>query len=431
MTYTRCNHFFLGSFALWFCLVAPLIAQDRAALNGTVTDPSGSRVAKATVKLDSADNGLHRETSTDADGIYAFPSLPVGTYTVSISQSGFKPYVIEGVDLLYGQVRTLDEELQIGAITESVQVTATSEALNRTNAEIDGVIESPQIREIPINGRNWATLMTLAPGAINTGDSGQRSIRFNGHSLDDSNFTFDGIDTSGVQEQTQKAETRLNISLDSIAEFRVGTSVYTAENGDAGGAQVNVVSKSGSNQFHGTLYDYDYLRNDALDTRSPFDGSAIPPFRLNQFGAQLGGPVQKDKAFFFANYEGLRQTLGQTLIGFVPNAAVRAQALAASPVLKPILDAFPKGQTPVDANTDQRTVQGTNTVREDSGVFRFDYRFNDNNTVYVRYSIDNALINNPQDAPGATNTIPVIPQNLVLSFQHIFSPQLVNEANLG
>jgi hypothetical protein len=409
--------------------IIALHAQDRAAINGTVTDPSGATVEGATVELTSTLNGMHRKTTTGNGGIYQFTSLGVGTYTISITKAGFKPYVIAGVDLLFGQVRTLDERLQLGATSESVQVTATSETLNRTNAEVDGVIESPQIGEIPIDGRNWATLMTLVPGAINTGDGGQRSIRFDGHSLDDSNFTFDGIDTSGVQEQTQKAETRLSVSLDSIAEFRVATSVYTAESGSAGGAQVNIVSKTGTNQFHGTLYDY--LRNNAVDTRSPFDGSQIPPFRLNQFGGQVGGPVIKDKAFFFANYEGLRQTLGQTLIGFVPNAAVRAQVVAASPVLKPIIDAFPKGQTPVDSNTDQITVQGINTVREDSGLFRFDYRFDDKNSAYVRYSIDNALINNPQDALGATNTIPVIPQNLVLQFQHIFSPRLINEAKFG
>jgi hypothetical protein len=419
----------IGLATILVCAIFPMAAQDRAAVNGTVTDPSGAFVEGAKVELNSTLNGFHRSTVTGTDGIYQFPSLAVGTYTISISKDGFKPYEITGVDLLFGQVRTLDEQLQVGGVSDSVQVSSTAEALNRTNAEIDGVIESPQIRGIPIDGRNWATLMTLAPGAINTGDGGQRSIRFNGHSLDDSNFTFDGIDTSGVQEQTQKAETRLSISLDSIAEFRVATSVYTAESGSAGGAQVNVVSKTGSNQFHGTLYDY--LRNDALDTRSPFDGAQIPPFRLNQFGAQLGGPVIKDKAFFFVNYEGLRQTLGQTLIGFVPNAAVRAQVVTASPVLKPIMDAFPKGQTPVDANTDQITVQGTNTVREDSGLFRFDYRFNDRNTAFVRYSIDNALINNPQDALGDTNTIPVIAQNLVMQFQHIFSPQLINEAKFG
>jgi hypothetical protein len=406
-----------------------LQAQDRAAINGTITDPSGSVVVGAKVELSSNLTGFHRTTTTGTDGIYQFPSLSVGSYTVSITKDGFKPYEVGDVDLLFGQVRTLDEQLQVGALSDSVQVTASLEGLNRTNAEIDGVVEAPQIRELPINGRNWATLMTLVPGAINTGDGGQRSIRFNGHSLDDSNFTFDGIDTSGVQEQTQKAETRLNISLDAIAEFRVASSVYTAESGSAGGAQVNVVSKTGNNQLHGTLFDY--LRNDALDTRSPFDDAHIPPFRLNQFGAQISGPVIKNKAFFLVNFEGLRQTLGQTLIGFVPSVAVRDQVLATSPVLKPIINAFPKGQTPVDANTDQISIQGINTVREDSGLVRFDYRFNDSTSMYARYSIDNALINNPQDALGTTNTIPVIPQNFVMQFQHIFSPQLINETKFG
>ena len=381
------------------------------------------------VKMNSNATGFHRETVTGTTGIYEFQSLPVGTYSLSISKDGFKPYTIREVDVLFGQVRTLDSKLQLGVTSDSVEVTASTETLNRSNAEVDGVVESPQIQEIPINGRNWATLMTLAPGAINTGNGGQRSIRFDGHSLDDSNFTFDGIDTSGVQEQTQKAETRLNISLESISEFRVSTSVYTAENGAAGGAQINVVSKSGSNQFHGTLYDY--LRNDKLDTRSPFDGSQIPPFRLNQFGGQLGGPVIRDKAFFFVNYEGLRQSLGQTLIGFVPSASVRDQVLSTSPVLKPIIQAFPTGVPTSDPTTDKITVQGRNSVREDAGTFRFDYRFNDANTAFVRYNIDNAYIDNPNDALGSHNVIPIIPQNLVLQFQHLFSPRTINETKFG
>jgi hypothetical protein len=408
---------------------SPLFAQTRAAINGSVTDPSGATVTGANVLLVSPATGLRRETQTGSNGIYEFPSLPVGTYTISISRKGFETYSFNNVDVLLGQVRTLDVKLALEHTAQAVQVTASSELLNRSNAEIDGVIEAPQIRDIPINGRNWATLMTLAPGAINTGGGSQRDIRFDGHSLDDSNFAFDGIDTSGVQEQTQKAETRLNISLDSISEFRVATSVYTAENGSAGGAQINIESNSGTNTFHGSLFEY--LRNSALDSPGAFDGGVVPPFRLNQFGAGLGGPVVKNKAFFFINYEGLRQVLDQTLIGFVPNAAFRSQVLATSPVLKPIINAYPLGQIPIDANTDQITILGRNTVREDSGLFRFDYRFSDTTTAFVRYSIDNALINNPQDALGATNTIPIVPQNLVLEFQHVFSPQLVNESKFG
>jgi Carboxypeptidase regulatory-like domain/TonB dependent receptor len=420
----------LLSVPLILCLGAyPLFAQTRAVINGTVTDPSGATVGDAKVQLTAPATGLRREIATHSNGIYEFPSLPVGTYNISVFKSGFETYSLTGVDVVIGQIRTLDVKLALGQAAQAVDVTASSELLNRSNAEIDGVIEAPQIREIPINGRNWATLMTLAPGAINTGGGAQRDIRFDGHSLDDSNFTFDGIDTSGVQEQTQKAETRLNISLDSIAEFRVASGVYTAENGSAGGAQINVESKSGTNEFHGSLFEY--LRNSALDAPGTFDGGVVPPFRLNQFGAGVGGPIVKNKAFFFVNYEGLRQVLDQTLIGFVPSAAFRAQVLSTSPVLKPIINAYPTGQTAIDANTDQVTQLGRNTIREDAGLFRLDYRFSDTSTAFVRYSIDNALINNPQDALGTTNTIPIIPQNLVLQFQHVFSPRIVNESKFG
>lgn len=419
------------SFTILLVCIFPFTSfgQDRASIDGTVTDSSGSSVASADVELLFPATGLRRHSMTTGAGIYRFSSLPVGTYQLSITKPGFTPYVLGRIDLNYGQIRTDDATLQIGTTRNVVEVTASSESLNRTNAEVAGVIEAPQIRAIPLDGRNWSTLMTLAPGAVNTGDGSQRSIRFNGHSLDDSNFTFDGIDTSGVQEQTQKADTRLNISLDSIDEFRVSSALYTAESGAAGGAQVNVVSKSGSNDFHGSLYEF--LRNDKLDSRSPFDPSQIPPFRLNQFGGELGGPIAKDKAFFFMNYEGLRQSLGQTLIGFVPSASFRDQVLSQSPVLQPLINAYPVGQQAVDGNTDQITVQGRNTVQEDTGLLRLDYRFNDKSTSYIRYNIDKAYLDSPTDALGSRNVIPHTPQNLVLQFQHIFSPSLVNESKFG
>lgn len=410
-------------------LTLPLFAQDRAAVNGTVTDPTGAVVVSATVELQSPDTGLRRSAMTNEKGIYELPSLPVGSYTLTITKAGFRPFAVHQIDLLFGQTRTIDAKLEVGLTSETVDVNATLDGLNQTNAEVGGVVEAPQIHEIPIDGRNWATLMTLAPGAVNTGDGAQRSIRFDGHSLDDSNFTFDGIDTSGVQEQTQKADTRLNVSLDSIAEFRVSSAVYTAETGAAGGAQINVVSKSGSNSYHGSLFEY--LRNNVLDSRSSFDPTEIPPFRLNQFGAQFGGPLIKDKAFFFANYEGLRQELTNTMIGNVPNAAVRSEIIATSPVLKPLVDGYPAGQTPIDAYTDSITVQARNTTREDSGMFRFDYRFSDKSTAYVRYNIDNAYIDNPTDALGTHNVIPHIPQNLVFEFQRIVSPVTINETKFG
>jgi predicted porin len=202
-----------------------------------------------------------------------------------------------------------------------------------------------------------------------------------------------------VQEQTQKAETRLDIALDSIAEFRVSTAVYTAESGAAGGVQIPVVSKTGTNQFHGSTF-YS-LRNDALDARSPFDGATIPAFTLHQFRANFGGPIKKHKALFFMNYEGLRQDLEVTQISYVPNAAFRAKVTATSPVLKPLMDAYPIGQTRLYASTDQINLLASNQVREDSGMIRFDYCFNDRNRMYVPYNIDDVYIDNPTDALGS------------------------------
>ena len=415
------------------CLLAvysvSLYAQDRAAITGTVTDPAGAYVGAASVDVKSATTGLHRTSLSSDNGLYQVEALPVGSYNVMITKTGFKPISVEGIDLQYGETRTIDARLDVGGTTETVQVTATAEALNHTNAEVGGVIESAQIKEIPVSGRDWASLMLLAPGAINYGDGAQRNIRFSGHSLDDSNFTFDGVDTSGIQEQTQKGDTRLNIALDAIAEFRVNTSNYTAETGAAGGAQINVVSKTGTNDFHGSTFYA--VRNDALDARSPFDGPDLPPFTLHQFGASFGGPIVKNKAFFYANYEGLRQSLGQTFVNFVPNAAFRAQVLAQSPALKPILDAYPMGQTPNDSVSDVLTKVASDTIREDAGMFRFDYRFNDTNTAFVRYNVDNAYIDSPTDAMGGRNVVPHVPTNLVLQYQRMISPSTINEVKFG
>jgi hypothetical protein len=365
---------------------------------------------------------------TGPAGSYQIPLLPVGPYTVSISKDGFRKAEYKDVEVTIGQ-RTIDAKLAVGAVTESVEVSAVADTVNRTSAEVGGLIEAEQIKEIPVSGRNWASLMLLAPGAVNYSDGSQRNIRFNGHSIDDANYTFDGIDNNGVQEQTQKAESRLNIALDSIAEFRVSTANYTAESGAAGGVQVAVVSKTGTNQFHGGVLNA--VRNGALDARSPFDGATLPPFTLYQFGANFGGPIKKDKAFFFANYEGLRQDLGVTFISYVPNAAYRSQVLAKSPVLAPLVNAWPTGQTHLDATTDQINLVANNTVREDSGMFRFDYRFDDRNTFYARYNTDNVYIDNPTDALGSHNVVPHAPTNTVIAFQRIISPTVVNEAKFG
>src|SRR6266571_1534078 len=323
---------------------------DRANLNGTVTDSTRAVAADARVELVSRETGLKRVVETGPTGVYIIAGLPIGTYDLKISRAGFRTFELNGIRLFVGQTRTVDAELQVGTLSEEVQVQDTAAPLETSNARVGAVLEHQQPSDIPVNGRNWATLETLAPGAINSGRGGQQDIRFFGRGRDDNNFTFDGIDATGVQEQSQKADARLNISLEAIAEFRVESAVYTAESGSSGGAQVNAVSKSGTNNFHGAVFEF--FRDNAFDARSPFDPAKIPPFRMNQFGANLGGPIAHNRTFFFVSYEAIRQRLTQTITGFVPSAAFRARVLAASPALKPIVDGWPIGQTPVDSNTD-------------------------------------------------------------------------------
>ncbi len=416
---------FLLSFA------STVIAQvDRATLNGTVTDPSGAVIQDVKVELVSTTTGSQRETVTGPKGNYQVPALLVGTYKITISKDGFKPEVLENVEFAVGQARTIDAKLQVGGRAEVVEVQAT-EALNRSSAEVGVVVEAQQIRDIPLDGRDWSDLMALAPGAINTATSDEaHSIRFNGRSRDDNNYAFDGIDASGIQEGPQKADVRLNISLDSIAEFRVSTSNYTAESGAGGGAQINIVSKTGTNNLHGSAFEF--VRNDMFDAKTYFETTPLAPLRMNQFGASLGGPIVKNRTFFYINYEGLRQSLGDTQgIAYVPNATERALIIATSPVLAPLVNAYPKGVKPYDSITDQTLPSGTDTAQEDYGMFRIDHKFNDSTTLYVRGNKDQAFQQQPADAAGAINLTDVTPENFTISLQKSFSARLINEAKFG
>jgi hypothetical protein len=418
-------------FSFFLSLTSTVLGQvDRATLNGTVADASGAVVEKAKIELVSLTTGLNRETVTGSRGTYEVPALPIGAYKITISKDGFKPVVLNNVEFAVGQERTIDAKLQVGAPAETIEVYA-DEALNRSSAEVGTVIESQQIRDIPLDGRNWAGLMALAPGAINAGNTDeQHAIRFNGKSLDDENYAFDGIDASGVQESAQKAETRLNISLDSIAEFRVSTSNYTAESGAAGGAQINIVSKTGTNNLHGSAFEF--ARNDIFDGKTYFNSDPLPPLRMNQFGGSLGGPIVKNRTFFFINYEGLRQSLGDTQsAALVPNDAERAKIIATSPALAPIVKAFPTGVTHVDAQTDQTSPSGTDSTHEDYGMARIDHKFNDTTTFYVRGNKDSGVQQSPADAAGALNVTDINPSNIVFALQKQFGTRIINEAKFG
>ena len=412
----------VGAFLVLSIPVVVYGQVDRANINGTVTDSTRAIVPDARVEVVSRDTGLKRVVETGPSGVFSIAGLPIGTYDLTVSRDGFRNFEMKGIQLLVGQTRTVDAELQVGTVSEDVQVQATTAPLETANARIGAVLEQQQLGNIPINGRNWATLEMLAPGAINAGGGGQRDIRFVGRGRDDNNFTFDGIDATGVQEQSQKADARLNISL-------VESAVYTAESGSSGGAQVHAVSKTGTNTFHGASFEF--FRDNALDARSPFDPAEIPPFRMNQFGANLGGPIARNRAFFFVNYEAIRQTLTQTVVGFVPNASFQTRTLATSPALRPILEGWPIGQTPIDANTDLYRASSVNSVRENSVTGRVDYSLTDHTSMFARYNIDDAFIDKPFDHIGSRDTESIRPSNLVIQVMHIFSNGMLNEAKFG
>jgi hypothetical protein len=409
----------------WFGGIA-FSQVDRVNLNGTVTDASGASVPGARVELVSPSTGLKMSALTGEAGVYSITDVPVGKYDLTISHEGFKAFEVQGLELFVNQPRTVNAELQVGTPTQTIEVIATVGA-DTNNAALADVLQSRQVEDIPLNGRDWATLMTLTPGAVNLGAGGQRDLRFVGRGIDDSNYTFDGLDATGVQEQSQKVGVRLAMSLESIAEFNVSSSVYPADIGGSAGAQVSVVTKSGTDTFHGGVFEF--LRNNVLDSRSPFDIPSVPPFRLNQFGGSLGGPIKKDRTFFFTDYEGLRQRLDTTVIGFVPNAAFRASVT--NPVLQPFLAQWPKGQVPVDSLTDEWISPQSDNNREDSGIFRLDHIFSERTSMFARYTIDDADITSPLDTVGGVDDAFIRPSNLVVQLTHTFSPTVVNEIRGG
>jgi hypothetical protein len=294
--------------------------------------------------------------------------------------------------------------------------------LVRDTAAFGTAFENAQISQLPINGRNFGNLMALVPGAVDTGGS---NIRFLGHGPDDNNLRMDGVDATSIRNQTQKS--RLVISTDAIAEFRVNTAMYTAEEGGAPSGQIEVVSKSGSNQLHGSLFEY--LRNSVTDARTPFDGSTIPPLRLNQFGGTLGGAIKKDRTFVFVAYEGLVQRQARTQIGFVPSASLRSRAVAA---VKPIIDAYPMGQTHTsNADIDQWTGVNSNRQDEHAGLFRLDHRISDKLTFFSRFSTNRPETFTPSTVLPVGTVNNDAPTSGLFDFTYLASPRSTNEVRFG
>ncbi|HKD10370.1 MAG TPA: carboxypeptidase regulatory-like domain-containing protein [Bryobacteraceae bacterium] len=404
---------------------------DRAAITGVVTDQQGNRVPQCIVRATETATGFERETLTASQGSYELPGLAPGTYVVRFEKSGFAVFTIRNVSQVVGQIRTLNAHLEVARGQAQSTVIEPLVQLDKVDAAIGAAIEHAQIDQLPINGRNWATLTSLAPGAIDNGAGDQRTIRFAGHGLDDNNLTLDGIDATAVYNQEQREYMRLNIPLGSIAEFQVFAQNFGADtqNGTSGG-QVSVVSPSGTNTFHGEVFDF--YRSNAFNARSPFDGASPAPFLLNQFGAGFGGPVIRSNTFFFVNYEGLRQRLDGTQIGLVPSPAFLAQAYVVSPALTPILNAYPSGTAPTsNPSVWQYVARGRQVDNEDSGMVRLDHYFSSRTTAFIRFNADEAVQSIPTGQLTVRSLFDTKFHNGVVSLSHVFTPALINEIKFG
>jgi hypothetical protein len=431
-----------------FLFACAAFAQiDRSGLSGTVTDSSGRLLPQAHVTAVENANGLRRETVSDASGNYSIPELPVGIYTVTFEHQGFMKLEFVDVAQVIGRTRTLAATLQVAGSEERVNVSSASTLMDHNTSAVTGLIEREQADELPLNGRDWSALTAFVPGAIDTGGSNQRSVRFAGRGLDDSNFTYDGVDATNIVNQTQRAWVRLAIPLDAIQEFRVDSLMSTAEEGATGGAQLAVSSPSGTNRFHGRLFEY--LRNDYFDASLPSwasNGETQQPLRLNQFGGSLGGPIVRDKTFFYLASEAYRQNWGYPVSGDVPSQSLIATVPNTSPAFS-IINGFPGAGpkrilTPWTPTTDPGdphymdydllTCDCTQVVNESSAMLRLDQHFSTKTTGFMRFSYDRSVNTQPLSA-SATDLQQRVstPVNGALELLHVFTPHLVNEVKAG
>ena len=288
--------------SLLICLYPAVAQTDRATLTGSVTDASGSAISGAQVNATSVASGLLYTATTNSVGVYVISSLPVGDYTEIISDSGFRPVEFQSFSLQVGETRQLNARLSVASIETVVQVSTEEDDLNRVSTEIGGVVQGAQLKELPMNGRSFERLEATVPGAIDAAGSTQDQIRFAGLSQEDNGFHIDGVDASGINHQFQKLDLRLQLPVEAIAEFKASSAAYSADQGGSAGGQIEIVTKSGGDQFHGSAWEY--LRNNIFDA-SPWNSTGLPELRLKNFGANLGGADHPEEGLLLCKLGGL------------------------------------------------------------------------------------------------------------------------------
>jgi hypothetical protein len=425
------------------CALGGAAFAQTAQLSGVITDPAGRNVPAAEIQVRNEGTGLIRTTMSTAEGDYTIPALPPGSYVVRVQKSGFKTLTREGIVLQVEQHARLDLTIELGAIESQVSVTADAPMMNTADASVSTVVNRGFIENMPLNGRSFQALIALTPGVAITptsaDDEGQLSVA--GQRAGSNYFTVDGVGANfaaavglfegqtsngGLPAFSALGSTASLVSMDALQEFRIETSTYAPEFGRESGGQVALVTRSGTNDFHGTAFEY--FRNDHLDASNWFansTGVAKPTERQNDFGGVFGGPIVKNKTFFFFSYEGLRVAQPELSINDVPSLAARASA---APSVKPFVDAFPLPNGPsTGVDIAQFTGSFSNAATLDAESIRIDQSISSKVTLFGRYNHSPSTLMYPNSADSSVADIARQIDTGTLGLTAILTPAITND----
>ena len=438
------RHVWLVALVAWFATWAAVAGaqSEQGRITGTVRDQTSAFMAAASVAIRNERTSETRTTQTDQQGKFLVASLKPSTYTITVTKEGFAPVQYTAMPLAVGQELAVDVELHAAGLQEAVTVVGDAPVLDLSSARVGVNVGEREVNLLPINGRQMSQLMLQAPGSQNAGTGTWQDIRFSGRAVEQNAIRYDGIEGSAVIDAAPgnlngeiPTPFKLQASLDNVQEFRIESNNYPAEYGTGTGGQVSVITKSGSNTLHGSAFEY--LRSDRLDAPNYFDTAAGLPksaLRQNQYGGSLGGPLAKNRAFFFGSYEGYRLDAGYNNVEAVPSEAAWARAAPAIAALRPGFLAgnaviLPDKSTNPDFEIAQ--LQATQVVRENAVSGRLDYRLTPTWSSYVRVFHDRGRSNQPEGVSGRIVKIADNPTNAVLNLQGILGEGGVNEFKFG
>ncbi|MEE8177117.1 MAG: TonB-dependent receptor, partial [Acidobacteriota bacterium] len=428
-----------------------------ATILGVVRDGTGAVIPDANLTARNVETGQTRTTVSASDGSYRFSAMQVGNYEVQVLQAGFQTAVRSGLRLTVGQEAVVNFTLQVGAVEQRVEVTAEAPLVNTTTSSLGGLVDEQKVSELPLNGRNFVDLALLQSGVqtsrVATGGGSIAGTRFssNGAPLASNNTTLDGVRVNSMaSSSTATSATGNTLGIEGIQEFRVVTNALSAEYGLAMGSQLVIVSKRGTNAFHGSLFEYH--RNASLDARNSFDFTEddevdprrLPPFVRNNFGGSLGGPISQDKTFFHGNVEILRERKSESfLVGVLPlrckvgNACTGEDEtpgfdeddnpILINPAIANWLDLWPAP----NFGDDELAFNPGSPIDQQYGQARIDHTFSESDTMFGRYTIDDSETDSPRDLPGVGSGSQSRAQYLTFSESHVVSPTVINQARFS